>query len=71
MKPADQTLLIKFGENVKKHRLSQNLTQLDLAVRSGIDIRSLQRIEKAELSIRLVTAVRIAKALEISLDSLL
>ena len=70
MKPADQTLLIKFGENVKKHRLSQNLTQLDLAVRSGIDIRSLQRIEKAELSIRLVTAVRIAKALEISLDSL-
>ncbi len=71
MKEVDQKLLSKFGENVRKKRLKRNMTQLDLAVKAEMDIRTLQRIEKAELSIRLVTAVRLAKALKVSVEELL
>lgn len=71
MKDVDQKLLIMFGENIRKYRLKQKMTQLDLSVRAEMDIRTLQRIEKAELSIRLVTAIRLAKALGISLEKLM
>jgi transcriptional regulator with XRE-family HTH domain len=60
-----------FGKRVKELRQAQNLTQLDLAVKIGIDVRNLRRIENAEADPSLSTVSFIANALGISTSELL
>jgi transcriptional regulator with XRE-family HTH domain len=55
---------------VKELRQTQNLTQLDLAAKVGIDIRSLRRIENGESEASLSTIYFIANALNVSTSDL-
>ena len=48
-----------FGENVRRERLRSRLTQEQLAERSEIATRNLQKIEAGEINILVTTAFRI------------
>jgi transcriptional regulator with XRE-family HTH domain len=48
-----------FGANVRRERLRKGLTQEQLAERSEIATRNLQKIEGGEINILLTTAFRI------------
>ena len=57
--------------NLKAHRTAANLTQQALAMKAGINIRQIQKIESGEIDINnitLRTAIALADALDISMD---
>ena len=55
----ERTKIRAFGENVRRERLRKGLTQEQLAERSEIAARNLQKIEAGEINLRLTTALRI------------
>lgn len=61
----------KFGENVRKVRLSKDLSQEKLAFEIGMDLTSVNEIENGHRSPKLATIFKIAKALKVSSQKLL
>jgi transcriptional regulator with XRE-family HTH domain len=53
-----------FGDNVRRERCAQGLTQDQLAERAEISTRNLQKVEAGELNILFTTIVRIQLALK-------
>jgi transcriptional regulator with XRE-family HTH domain len=71
MKEKDDLKVRKeFGRRVKEAREKRNLTQLDLAIKCGTDIRQIQRIENAEITTSVSMAYFLAKALEVGVGEL-
>lgn len=62
--------LIEFGNRLKKYREQRHLTQAKLAEMVGTNQKHLSRIECGYHSVNFTTIVAIAKALNISIDSL-
>lgn len=63
-------VLVKFGNIVKEERLKQNLSQEELAQIVGVHRTYIGMIERAEKNITLVNIQRIAKGLNMSINSL-
>lgn len=63
--------MILFGKNVQKYRQAMNISQEELAFRSGLHRTYIGMVERAERSISLQNAKRIADALNVKLDTLL
>lgn len=63
-------ILVRFGDNVRKERLKQNLSQEDLADLALLHRTYIGMIERAEKNITLVNIEKIAKALEVDLVTL-
>jgi transcriptional regulator with XRE-family HTH domain len=61
---------VEFGKKVKESRESQNMSQLDLAIKSGLDVRQIGRVENAEVNTSLTTIYSIAKALDVAVGDL-
>lgn len=61
----------QFGDKIRELRLSSELTQLELAELSGIDKRSIQRIEGGEFAASLNILLALAQAFKISPNELL
>lgn len=61
----------KFGENVRKVRLSKDLSQEKLAFEIGMDLTSVNEIENGHRSPKLATIFKISKALKVSSQKLL
>ena len=59
-----------IGERVREFRTNANLTQAALAEKAGIEPSNLSHIERAATKVSLPTLMRIANALEVSLDEL-
>lgn len=59
------------GVRVRVRREERNLLQRDLALRAGLPIRTLGRIERGEVDVRLSTLAKIAAALGVSLKELM
>ncbi len=59
-----------FGSNVKKYRLERNLSQEQLAEKSGLHRTYISAVERAERSISLDNIQKIALALNIEVDKL-
>ena len=59
------------GDRIKALRLQKGLTQQELADLSGISLRSIQRIERGEVSPRSHSLKELGKALEMDLAELL
>ena len=57
-----------FGEEVKRLRKEQKLSQIDLGVKIGADDRKIRRIESGEIDTSFTTIIRLVKALGFSLD---
>jgi len=60
-----------IGKTIKKLRLQQNLTQEELADRCNISTSYLGYVERGSRSLSLVTAVKLANCLHVSLDTLI
>lgn len=63
--------IIDFGRNVQKQRLNLNISQEELAYRAGLHRTYIGMVERAERSISLQNAKKIADALNVKLDLLL
>ena len=62
--------LVKIGNNIRKIRLSQGLSQEALALNSGIDRSYLGGIERGEHNVAVINLEKIASALEIPIANL-
>ena len=64
-------LLINFGQNLRKIRESNNISQEELAYKADIPINQVGRIERGEINTTISTLYSLAKALDICLKDLL
>ena len=77
-KDKDYTELVKqfeneiviFGENVKRIRIRKALTQSALAEESKLGLRTIQRIENGQMTVRLPLILAIATALKVQVATL-
>lgn len=59
---------MKTGEKIKELRIKKSMTQEDLADKTDLSVRTIQRIESGEVDPRMYTLSAIAKALEIEVE---
>jgi uncharacterized Tic20 family protein len=59
------------GERIKELRLKRGITQEDLAAKTEISVRTIQRIENGEVDPRAYTLQTIATALEVDFQALI
>ncbi len=67
----DKAILMSFGLSLKKIRLKKNLSQEELAYKSGLHRTYISSVERGERNISLINIVYISNALEIPLYKLL
>ncbi len=60
-----------FGENLRRLRQEAGLTQIGLAQKAGLSLRSVQNWEQGHRIPRVDTLVALTKALQVSVDRLL
>jgi transcriptional regulator with XRE-family HTH domain len=65
-----QNILIIFGNNVRKIRLEQKLSQEQLSYLANLHRTYIGMIERAEKNITLVNIEKIAKALKVDIQDL-
>ncbi len=63
--------MITFGRNVQAARQALSISQEELAFRAGLHRTYIGMVERAERSISLQNAKKIADALNVKLDTLL
>lgn len=66
-----ETAMILFGKNVQAARQALGISQEELAFRAGLHRTYIGMVERAERSISLQNAKKIADALNLKLDNLL
>lgn len=63
---------INYLKNLAEHRLKRNLTQRELAKKSGVSYNTIIKIERGGITNpKIETVVKLAKALNISIDNLI
>ncbi len=68
MKEIDIDVFVKsLGKCIKDIRAKQEMTQLDLAIKSDIDVRQIQRLERGHTSATLKTLLKIASGLNMNI----
>ena len=60
----------RFGSYIRELREERGLTQQELALRAGLAVDSVRRIERGQLSPSLRSVAKLASGMEISLHSL-
>ncbi len=60
-----------FGSNLKRIRQEKEMTQMEVAVKSGLPLGTVVRIEAGGVNPRVDTADKIATALGVSITDLL
>lgn len=68
---SNETILIIFGQNVRKYRMDKHLSQESLAELAGLHRTYIGMIERAEKNITLCNIAKIAKALSVDISDLL
>lgn len=63
-------ILIKFGNRVRELRKLRNLSQEELAFKTGVHRTYIGMIERAEKNITLINIHKIANALEVTVNYL-
>lgn len=65
MAKSDNEILKNFGAHLKKLRKTRRLTLRDLAYSTGISYGKIGHMERGGINITILTAVRLAEALEV------
>ena len=65
-----KNILTQFGKNIYKLRRERNLTQEQLANKSGLHRTHIGMIERAERNITLLNIEKLANGLELGIDRL-
>jgi len=63
-KPEVEQFIKKIGKRIRELRLEKNMSQLDLAIKSGVDERQIQRLENVETSPTLKTLLKVINGLD-------
>ena len=66
-----ENLHILLGENIRRFRKKEGMTQEQLAEKAGIDQKQISKIESGRVQAKLSTYLRIANALGVSIDHFL
>jgi transcriptional regulator with XRE-family HTH domain len=69
--PNSATELKQFGANVRRERMSRQMTQEKLAELADLNIRTVQKIEAGMLNVLITTAIRVRRAVNCRWDRLL
>lgn len=64
-------VLIALGEAIRRLRLSKDISQEKLALMAEVDRSYVGRIERGDNNVAMLTLVRIAKALNVTLAKLM
>lgn len=67
----EKQFLFSLGENIRKYRLKNNMSQSQLAYEISVTLRQIQRMEAGETNASITFYYRIAQVLEIDLIHLL
>lgn len=67
----DKENFLKLGYKIKYQRSRNGISQLDLALKTGLTTRTISRIECGTIDPKYSTLLRIAEALEVELKDLL
>ncbi|MCE2962966.1 MAG: helix-turn-helix domain-containing protein [Chitinophagales bacterium] len=67
----EKELLWKFGQKLKQLRADRNMSQIELAEKINMEKSNLSRLESGRNNPKLMTLVKLAKALDISFNELL
>lgn len=67
----NKTILIIFGDNVRRLRNQIKISQEELADRAGLHRTYIGMIERAEKNITLINIEKIAKALKVEIETLI
>lgn len=63
--------LVKFGDNLRKQRVAQSLSQKQMGFETGLTREFINRIENGKVNISLTNVIEIAKVLNINPKDLL
>jgi transcriptional regulator with XRE-family HTH domain len=66
-----RAILKKLGNEVRDRRLARNLTQEALAHAAGVNINTVQRLERAETECQILTLFDVAMGLSMPLAELI
>lgn len=67
----NQEILLQIGSIIRQARKEQDLTLLELEVRSGVNEGDISKIENGKKSLEFITLVKLARGLELPLYRLL
>lgn len=67
----NQEYFLKLGYKIKYERGKNKISQMELALKTGLTTRTVSRIECGNIDPKLSTLMRIADALELKLTDLL
>lgn len=70
VKVMEETILKSFGNHFKKIRLSQKISQEELALKADLDRTYISGIERGLRNVSLINIVKLANALNISITEI-
>lgn len=65
-----EPVLTKLGRNIRKRREDKDLSQEDLALKADLDRTYIGGVERGERNVTILSALRIAKALDTTVSEL-
>jgi transcriptional regulator with XRE-family HTH domain len=65
-----EPVLLKLGRNIRKRRENSELSQEDLALKADLDRTYIGGVERGERNVTILSALRIAKALDTTVSEL-
>jgi len=65
MNNADKTIAVAFGRHIAEFRKRKEMTQFDLAFKSGIHRAYIGAIERGEKNVNICTIFKLAKGLDV------
>jgi transcriptional regulator with XRE-family HTH domain len=65
-----EPVLLKLGRNIRKRRETSDLSQEDLALKADLDRTYIGGVERGERNVTILSALRIAKALDTTVSEL-
>ncbi len=70
MKNEKDKLIVELGLNIRKLRLSKNLTQLELSIDSGVPLSQIGAIESGKINTTVRTLIKISESLDLNVKDL-
>lgn len=71
MQNSDKEYLILLGNHIRQIRLLKKISQTEIAYRCGFDKSNYNTIEAGKRNPTIITLIKIASALEVSLEEIL
>ncbi len=63
--------LVALGDAIRRIRVSKNISQEELALMADVDRSHLGRVERGDNNVAMLTLVRLANALDVSITKLM